>query len=74
MLKHPRTPRRAKWLFAAALAYAASPIDLIPDWIPVLGHLDDVVVVPLLLWLAWRQVPPEVRREATRLADSPPGP
>ena len=59
----PRVPRRAKWLAAAAVAYAVSPIDLIPDFIPVVGHLDDVVIVPALAWLALRQIDPQLLAE-----------
>ena len=57
VLGHARTPRITRVLLGAALAYAVSPIDLIPDWIPVVGHLDDILVVPLLVWLALRFVP-----------------
>lgn len=64
VLRDPRTPRSARWLLGAAVAYALSPIDLIPDFVPVLGHLDDVVIVPALAALALRRVPPEVVREA----------
>ena len=60
---HPETPRLAKWLLVAAIAYALSPIDLIPDWIPVLGHLDDVLIVPGLVAVALLLVPEEVKRE-----------
>jgi uncharacterized membrane protein YkvA (DUF1232 family) len=61
--RHPRTPRHAKVLLGAALAYALSPVDLIPDWIPVVGYLDDAVIVPGLVWLAMRSVPREVYAE-----------
>ena len=50
--RHPRTPKIAKMLIGAAIAYAVSPIDLIPDFIPVIGHVDDLVVVPLLVYTA----------------------
>ena len=63
VLADPRTPRAARWLLGLALAYAVSPVDLIPDFIPVLGHLDDVLLVPLLLWLALRLIPKDVIAE-----------
>ena len=59
----PRVPKRAKWLAGAAVAYALSPIDLIPDFIPVIGHLDDLVIVPGLAWLALRQIDPALLQE-----------
>ncbi len=55
-----RTPWYAKLLIAAVAAYALSPIDLIPDFIPVLGYLDDLIIVPAGIALAVRLVPPEV--------------
>lgn len=64
VLADPRTPRTARWLLGLAVGYAASPVDLIPDWVPVLGYLDDLVVVPLLVWLALRAIPQEVVRAA----------
>jgi len=62
--RHPDTPKFARWLVVAALAYAMSPIDLIPDFIPVLGWLDDLLLVPILLWLAIRAIPPSVWKES----------
>jgi uncharacterized membrane protein YkvA (DUF1232 family) len=61
--RHPRTPRMAKVLIGAAIAYALSPIDLIPDFIPVLGHLDDLIIVPLLVFMAVKLVPKDVLEE-----------
>ena len=59
-----RTPRSARWLLGCAVAYAVSPIDLIPDFIPIVGHLDDILVLPLLVWLALRLVPDGLLAEA----------
>jgi len=61
--RDPRVPWYAKLVAAAVAAYALSPIDLIPDFIPVVGHLDDVIIVPLGLWLAIRLIPPAVLAE-----------
>ena len=60
---HKRTPRISKVLLACALAYLLSPIDLIPDFIPVIGQLDDLIIVTMLVWLALRFIPDDVRRE-----------
>lgn len=57
LFKHPQAPRAAKWVAFAVLAYAVSPIDLIPDFIPVLGQLDDLVIVPLGIALVVRLTP-----------------
>lgn len=62
--RDPRTPWYAKVLAGLVVAYALSPIDVIPDFIPVLGYLDDVIIVPLGLALALRLIPPQVMREA----------
>jgi uncharacterized membrane protein YkvA (DUF1232 family) len=61
--RDPRTPRVAKLLAGATAAYALSPIDLIPDFIPVLGYLDDLVIVPLGIWFAVRLVPDSLMEE-----------
>src|SRR3954470_15841414 len=60
---HPRTPLAARILAALVLAYAFSPIDLIPDFIPVLGYLDDLLLVPLGITLALKMIPPAVMVE-----------
>ena len=52
-----RTPKMAKILFAAVIFYAVSPLDLIPDFIPVIGFLDDVIIIPALILLALRLTP-----------------
>ena len=57
-IRDPRTPFHAKLIAWAALAYLLSPIDLIPDFIPVAGYLDDLVIVPLLLHAAFRNSTP----------------
>jgi uncharacterized membrane protein YkvA (DUF1232 family) len=62
--KDPRTPWYAKALIFFVVAHTFSPIDLIPDFIPILGYLDDLVITPGGLWLAIRMIPPEVLAEA----------
>lgn len=58
--KEPGTPRLAKWVIAVTVAYALSPIDLIPDFIPVLGYLDDLLILPVGIWIAIRLIPDEI--------------
>jgi uncharacterized membrane protein YkvA (DUF1232 family) len=60
VLADPRTPRPAKIFLGMALAYLLLPFDLIPDFIPVLGQLDDVLIVPGLVLIALRMIPAEI--------------
>lgn len=60
LFKHPDTPRMPKLVAIAVLAYALSPIDLIPDFIPVLGMLDDLLLVPLGVALVIKLTPPHL--------------
>lgn len=70
-----RTPRLAKLLALLVAAYALSPIDLIPDFIPLLGYLDDLLLVPLGIWLVIKLIPPalmaEYRQQAEQAATRP---
>ncbi|TFY99490.1 YkvA family protein [Ramlibacter rhizophilus] len=68
-LRHPDTPRAAKVLAFIVVAYALSPIDLVPDFIPVLGYVDDVLLLPALIWLAVRLIPPVVLAQCRTRAD-----
>lgn len=67
-MKDPRTPLRARLVIAVTVAYALSPIDLIPDFIPVLGYLDDLVILPGLIVLAIHLIPKDVMAAARREA------
>ncbi len=62
--RDPRTPWYARVFAAIVVGYAFSPIDLIPDFIPVLGYLDDLVLVPFGIWLALKMIQPEVMAES----------
>ncbi len=66
--RDPRTPWYARALIFLIVAYALSPIDLIPDFVPVLGYLDDLLIVPGGIWLAIRLIPPEVLEQARATA------
>ncbi|MGJ3700240.1 YkvA family protein [Variovorax sp. AFSI2.2] len=67
--RHPGTPWFAKALAAFVVAYALSPIDLIPDFIPVLGYVDDVLLLPALIALNIRLIPADVLQECRAQAD-----
>ena len=70
-----RTRSAAKWIAAIVAAYALSPIDLIPDFIPILGYMDDLLIVPIGIVLAVRLIPEplmaEFRTEASRRTNRP---
>jgi uncharacterized membrane protein YkvA (DUF1232 family) len=73
--RDPRTPWYAKALAICVAGYALSPIDLIPDFVPVLGYLDDVIILPLGIWAVVKLIPPQIttasRAAAGRAADRP---
>ncbi len=71
LFRHPQTPRAVRWVAVAVLAYAVSPIDLIPDFIPVLGLLDDLVLIPLGIALVMRLTPESLWQ--ARLAEAEAG-
>ncbi len=68
--RDPRTPWYAKLLVGAIVAYALSPIDLIPDFVPVLGYLDDLILLPLGITLAIKLIPPSVLGECRARAQA----
>ncbi len=63
VLRHPKTPVLAKIFLGLAIAYVLMPFDLIPDFIPVIGQLDDLVIVPLLVYVALKMIPNAVVNE-----------
>jgi uncharacterized membrane protein YkvA (DUF1232 family) len=67
---HPMTPLLPRWLCYATAAYLLSPIDLIPDFIPILGYLDDAILVPVMIWLIVRLLPKVVIQESRAKAEA----
>jgi len=63
ILADSRTPRLTKVLLGLAVAYAVTPVDLIPDFVPVLGHLDDAIIIPVLVFLALKTIPKSLLEE-----------
>src|SRR5512147_1623653 len=68
--RDPRAPWYAKWLAVFIVAYALSPIDLIPDFIPILGYLDDIILLPGAIWLVLKLMPLEVLLDARARAQA----
>ncbi|WP_435925631.1 YkvA family protein [Paenibacillus sp. DYY-L-2] len=67
--KHPQLPWYAKLVSVLVVAYAFSPVDLIPDFIPVLGYLDDIIIVPLGITLALKMIPRSIIEECREQAE-----
>ncbi|MFA3126877.1 DUF1232 domain-containing protein [Acinetobacter pittii] len=67
--RHPQMPWLPKVIAVVAVAYAFSPIDLIPDFIPILGLLDEAIILPMLIWLAVRFTPQQVILDAEQQAE-----
>lgn len=68
--RHPKTPWYARVIIGLTVAYALSPIDLIPDFIPVIGYLDDLIIVPAGISLSLRLIPDSVISECRERADN----
>ena len=63
VLQDSRTPKVAKFFLGLAVAYALNPIDIIPDFIPIVGYLDDLVIVPVLIFIAVKLIPKQLLME-----------
>jgi len=72
LFRDPETPWSARLMLGAALAYFAMPFGIVPDSVPVLSQMDDLIFVPLLLWAGLKLVPPAARRKHAHLLTPPP--
>lgn len=70
--RKPETGLLPKFLILLALGYALSPFDLIPDFIPIVGHLDDLIIVPFLIALSIKFIPPEILEACRKEAEEKP--
>ncbi len=70
--RHPRTGIAPRLIILFTLGYALSPVDLIPDFIPILGYLDDIIIIPLLITLSIRLIPTDVMKECRRKSEEKP--
>ena len=68
--RHPGTPWYAKLFVVCVVAYAVSPVDLIPDFIPILGYIDDLVLLPAGIWIATQLIPAGVMQECRQRAEA----
>ena len=71
VLKHPETPLIAKFFLGLAVGYLLMPFDLIPDFIPVIGQLDEVVIIPILLYLALLFIPKHIIQSCREQVNKP---
>lgn len=65
-MKKKETPIYAKVIVGITIGYALSPIDLIPDFIPILGYIDDMIILPLLIWLSIQLIPLDIMEESKK--------
>jgi len=71
---HPKTPKLGKVIAALAVFYFLSPIDLIPDFIPILGYLDDLIILPILISISFKLIPENILKECKAQVEKNPHP